>query len=179
MNKKLARVAADIADANGIAATFADLGDYPMPLYDGDLEAAEGPPDNARKLHALFCAHGGIFIAAPEYNAGITPLLKNTLDWISRVRIEGQAPLEVYKTRVFMLASAAPGAFGGMRGLMMLRHTLTLGLGALVLPDQLAVPQAGEAFDDDGRLQDRGHLERLKDMVQKLSRAAKALHGAG
>ena len=84
-NKKLARLGAMIADANGIPATFADLGDYPMPLYNGDLEAAEGPPENARKLKALMQAHSGIFIASPEYNASITPLLKNTLDWVSHV----------------------------------------------------------------------------------------------
>ncbi len=177
LNKKLAQLAADVANANGLLATFADLGDYPMAIYDGDLEAKDGVPENAQKLHALFSAHSGIFIASPEYNAGVTPLLKNALDWISRVRVEGEAPLQVYKTRVFMLAAASPGGFGGIRGLMMLRQTLTLGLSALVLPDQLAVARAGDAFDDDGRLKDIAQLERLKDMVQKLARAAKALHG--
>jgi chromate reductase len=179
LNKKLARLSAEIANANGLLATFADLGDYPMPLYDGDLEASEGVPENARKLHALLSAHSGVFIASPEYNASMTPLLKNTLDWISRVRIEGEEGSQVYKTRVFMLASASPGGFGGLRGLLMLRQTLAVGLGALVLPDQLALPGAAGAFDQDGRLKDVAQLERLKDMVQKLSRAARALHGEG
>lgn len=157
--------------------TFADLGDYPMPLYDGDLEAGDGVPENAKKLHALFSAHAGIFIASPEYNAGVTPLLKNVLDWVSRVRIEDEAPLQVYKTRVFMLAAASPGGFGGIRGLIPLRQTLSIGLGALVLPDQFAVANAGSAFDADGKLTDVAQLERLKVMVQKLSRAARALKG--
>ena len=177
VNKMLARLACDIAQANGVSATFADLGDYPMPLYDGDLEAGDGVPENAKKLQALFSAHAGIFIAAPEYNAGVTPLLKNVLDWVSRVRVEGEAPLQVYKTRVFMLASASPGGFGGIRGLIPLRQTLSLGLGALVLPDQFSVTNAGSSFDDDGKLTDIAQLERLKDLVQKLSRAAKALQG--
>ena len=142
VNKKLAKLGSEIAKANGVAATFADLGDYPMPIYDGDTEATEGVPNNAEKLCALFSLHSGIFIAAPEYNAGITPLLKNTLDWMSRVKVNGQVPQQVFKTRAFMLASASPGGFGGMRGLMMLRQTLTLGLGALVLPEQLVIPAA-------------------------------------
>ena len=113
-NKKLARLGTMIAEANGIPATFLDLADYPMPIYHGDLEAAEGPPENAKKLKAVMEAHSGIFIASPEYNASITPLLKNTLDWVSHVRPEGEAPLQVYKTRVFALGSASPGGMGGL-----------------------------------------------------------------
>ena len=176
-NKRLARLAADIAKANGIPATFADLGDYPMPIYDGDLEASDGPPENARKLKALFAAHPGVFIASPEYNAGISPLLKNSLDWVSRIRDGDEPPLTVYRTRVFMLAAASPGAFGGVRGLMMLRQTLANGLGALVLPDQLLVPRAADAFEDDGKLADPAQQERLKTLVQELARAARVLHG--
>ena len=89
-NKRLARLGATIAEANGIAATFVDLADYPMPIYDGDLEAKSGPPDNARKLKALMKVHSGIFIASPEYNASFSPLLKNAIDWISVVREPGE-----------------------------------------------------------------------------------------
>lgn len=176
-NKRLARLGAEIAAANGIPATFADLGDYPMPLYDGDVEAANGPPANAAKLKALMEVHAGIFIAAPEYNAGITPLLKNTLDWVSRVRLAGEAPLQVFKTRVFAVGSASPSGHGGVRGLITLRQCLQLGLGALVLPDQVTVPRAGEAFDDHGHLQDKAVQEQLKTLIQKLARAAHVLHG--
>ena len=176
-NKKLARLGAMIADANGIPSTFADLGDYPMLMYNGDLEAADGPPENARKFKALMQAHSGIFIASPEYNASIAPLLKNTLDWISQTREEGEAPLQVFKTRVFALGSASPGGMGGLRSLITARTVLELGLGALVLPDQFAVPRAAEAFDEQGHLKNKEAQESFKTLIQKLARAAHVLHG--
>lgn len=176
-NKRLALLAAHIAEANGIAATTADLGDYPMSLYDADLEARDGVPENARKLKALFQVHGGIFIASPEYNASITPLLKNTLDWVSRVREEGEPPLQVYKSRVFAISSASPRASGGMCSLLALRQTLAVGMGALVLPEQIAVARAQEAFDGHGHLKDKVQQELLKTVVSKLARAARVLHG--
>lgn len=177
LNKRLARLGHEIADANGIPSAFADLGDYPLPIYDGDLEATEGAPANAVKLKALMRLHAGIFIVAPEYNASVTPLLKNALDWVSRIREDNEAPLEVYRTRVFALGSASPGGFGGMRGLIALRQVLEIGLGALVLPNQLAVPKAAEAFDDQGHLKDKGQQEALKDLIQRLARASQVLHG--
>jgi chromate reductase len=176
-NKRLARLGAEIAEANGLAATFADLGDYPMPLYDADLQAIDGIPDNALKFEALMKVHTGIFIACPEYNASITPLLKNTLDWVSRVRNEGEEPLAVFKTRVFALGAASPGGMGGLRGLNTVRTTLELGLGALVLPDQFAIPKAGEAFQENDHLRNKDSQEKFKQLVQKLARAAHVLHG--
>lgn len=176
-NKKVARLGAMIAEANGIPSTFADLGDYPMPLYDGDLEQQEGPPENAHKLKALFSLHTGILIASPEYNASISPLLKNTLDWVSRVRDDGEGMNEVYRTRVFALASATPGGMGGLRGLYTARHVLELGLGALVLPEQFAVPRANAAFEENGHLKDSDAQERYKELIEKLARAARVLHG--
>ncbi|HML42088.1 MULTISPECIES: NADPH-dependent FMN reductase [Hyphomicrobium] len=176
-NKRLARLGAEIAEVNGIAATFADLGDYPLPLYDADLQAIEGIPDNARKLEALMKVHTGIFIACPEYNASITPLLKNSLDWVSRVRIDGEEPMAVFKTRVFALGSASPGGMGGLRGVNTVRTVLELGLNALVLPDQFAVPKAAEAFEDNGHLKNKEAQERFKQLIQKLARAAHVLHG--
>ncbi|MBL8847910.1 MAG: NAD(P)H-dependent oxidoreductase [Hyphomicrobium zavarzinii] len=176
-NKRLARLGAEIAEVNGIAATFADLGDYPLPLYDADLQAIEGIPDNARKLEALMKVHTGIFIACPEYNASITPLLKNSLDWVSRVRIDGEEPMAVFKTRVFALGSASPGGMGGLRGVNTVRTVLELGLNALVLPDQFAVPKAAEAFEGNGHLKNKEAQERFKQLIQKLARAAHVLHG--
>jgi len=176
-NKKLARLAHDVAEANGIAATLADIGDYPMPIYDGDLEARDGPPENAHKLKALMNVHHGVFIACPEYNASVTPLLKNTLDWVSRVKDEGESALAVYKTRVFALGSASPGALGGFRSLMAVRQTLELGVGALVLPDQIAVPRAADAFGDHGHLKDKAQMAHLKAVVEKLARAAHVMRG--
>jgi chromate reductase, NAD(P)H dehydrogenase (quinone) len=176
-NKRLARLGADIAHANGVAATFADLGDYPLPLYDGDSDAAHGAPDNARKLLALMQVHSGVFIASPEYNASISPLLKNALDWVSRIRDDGGAGLEVYKSRVFAIGAASPGGTGGMRGLVALRNVLEMGLGALVLPDQVLIPRAMTAFGEDGHLTDKDSQERFKGVIVKLARAAKVLHG--
>lgn len=176
-NMRLAKLGASIAEANGIAATFADLGDYPMPLYDQDLQNSDGIPENARKFDALMRVHTGIFIACPEYNASITPLLKNTLDWLSRIRNDGEEPLAVFKTRVFALGSSSPGGMGGLRGLNTARTVLELGLGALVLPEQFAVPRATEAYDDHGHLKNKDSQEMLKALIQKLARAAHVLHG--
>jgi NAD(P)H-dependent FMN reductase len=176
-NKKLAKLGENIADANGIKATFADLADYPMPIYCGDIEVNDGPPDNARKLKALMSVHTGIFIASPEYNASFSPLLKNAIDWISHIKDEGEQPLQVYRTRVFALGAASPGGMGGLRGLSQLRLVFELGLGALVLPDQFAVPRAAEAFDEHGHLKNKDSQEQFKQLIQKLARAAHVLHG--
>jgi chromate reductase len=176
-NMRLARLGASIAEANGIAATFADLGDYPLPLYGADLQNTEGIPDNAYKFEALMRVHTGVFIACPEYNASISPLLKNTLDWMSRIRNDDEEPLAVFKSRVFALGSSSPGGMGGLRGLNAVRTVLELGLAALVLPEQFAVPRALEAYDEHGHLKNKDSQEQFKALIQKLARAAHVLHG--
>ncbi|WP_237154288.1 NADPH-dependent FMN reductase [Oryzibacter oryziterrae] len=143
------------------------LADYPLPLYDGDLEAAEGVPDNARKLVELFTGHNGIFIAAPEYNQSITPLLKNTLDWMSRLKPESPRSPSPWKGRVFALGSASPGYYGGSRALVHLRQVMELGLGCRVLTDQLVLPSVGSAFDASGEPTN----ERLTRQVEALAEA--------
>ncbi len=172
-NKKLALLGRHIAEANGIEAVFVDLKDYKMPLYDGDLEAAEGPPERARAFKALLGEYQGVFIASPEYNSSITPLLKNTLDWVSRVRAKGETGLEVYKSRVFAISGASPGYYGAMRSLLTLRQILEVGIGATVIPQQLALPRAGDAFDADGSLKDKAQQEMLKGVVEALAIAAR------
>jgi len=168
-NGKLASLAAKklaILDAD---VTHLSLKDYPLPLYDGDLETASGVPDNAKKLHRHFQGQDGIFLACPEYNAGITPLLKNTLDWISRVKEPGEA----YKSKVFAIGAASPGAFGGMRGLIGMRTILEVGLGAIVLPQMVSVAKAASAFDERGELTDEragGQLDRLVDALLRATR---------
>ena len=174
---RLAKLGATIAEANGITATFADLGDYPMPLYNGDMEVSEGVPENAVKFASLMALHEGVFIAGPEYNAGITPLLKNTLDWVSRVTDDSGNRLNVCKTRAFALGAASPGGTGGMRGLFTVRHVLEHGLGALVLPQQFLLPRAMNAYDDHGHLNDKDAQERYKVQIEALARAARVLHG--
>jgi NAD(P)H-dependent FMN reductase len=168
-NKKLARLAQHIASANGVEAVFVDLTDYPMPLYNGDLEAEEGPPQKAKEFKALLGEYQGVFISSPEYNSSITPLLKNTLDWVTRVRAKGESGLEVYRSRVFAISGASPGYYGAMRSLLHLRQILEVGIGATVIPQQLALPRAADAFEEDGSLKDRGHQDMLKTVIEKLA----------
>ena len=167
-NARLAANAAKLLALLEAEVTHISLADYPMPLYDGDLEARSGQPENAIKLKQLFMAHGGIFIASPEYNASITPLLKNTLDWISRVREGRESPLAAYKDRVFALGGASNGNYGAMRSLLALRQVLEIGCGALVIPDQIAVPRAADAYDENDNLKDEQTMNRLKGVLQRL-----------
>ncbi|CAN0491834.1 unnamed protein product, partial [Phaeothamnion confervicola] len=159
----------------GADVTRISLGDYPMPIYDGDLEAASGPPENARKLKQLMMAHHGVFIASPEYNASVTPLLKNTIDWISRVRERGEPPLAAYKNRVFAIGGASDGPYGALRSLMALRQSLELGCGALVIPDQITVIRASEAFDEMDNLKDERAAGTLKRIAQRLTDMAREM----
>lgn len=167
LNKKLSRVAAERAKQAGLDVSWIDLRDYPLPLYDGDLEAEQGIPDNARKLRALLDQHQGLIVVSPEYNSFITPLMKNTLDWISRRDgdIDGLAS---FRNKVALVMSASPGGFGGMRSLALIRQLLSH-LGVTVLPEQLALPKAHEAFDEKGALKDEQMQKRLDGMVQRLA----------
>jgi len=146
--------------------TVLDLADYELPLYHGDLEARDGLPAKALELKRIFSEHAGMLLACPEYNGSITPLLKNTLDWVSRPSPD-HPDLEPYKGKTAALLSASPGGFGGMRGLVHVRAILS-GIGLLVLPDQLAVPRAHEAFADDGSLADERLAKRLVGIVDRL-----------
>lgn len=167
LNARLAAAAALELARLDAEVTLLSLADYPLPLYDGDLEAAEGQPDNALKLKRQFGAHQGLFLAGPEYNAGITPLMKNAIDWVSRVREEGEPPLAAFRNRVFALGSASPGGYGGMRSQMATRQVLELGCGALVIPESVAIPSAHQAFDEAGNLKE----ERLRGMLATCCRA--------
>jgi NAD(P)H-dependent FMN reductase len=172
-NARLAALATKELMLAGAGVTRISLLDYPMPLYDGDLEAKSGLPENAVKLKRLMAMHPGVFIASPEYNASITPLLKNAIDWISRVRERGEQPLAVYKNRVFAIGGASDGAYGAMRSLMTLRQVLELGCGALVIPEQIAVMRASDAFDEMDNLKDERAANLLKRLVQRLVNMAR------
>ncbi len=174
-NARLAAFATKELALAGIDVTRISLEDYPLPLYDGDLEARTGPPENALKLKRMMGAHQGVFIASPEYNASVAPLLKNTIDWISRVRERGEAPLAVFKSRVFALGGASDGAYGAMRSLIALRQVLELGCGALVIPEQVAVMRASEAFDDMDNLKEERSANALKRTLQRLTEMAREL----
>ena len=167
LNKKLARVAAEALRAAGASATFIDLADYPLPLYDGDLEARKGLPANARQLKDLFIAHQGLFIVSPENNASVSALLKNTLDWVSR-QDGKESGLLAYEGKVAAIAAASPGALGGLRGLTHLRAILQT-LKVLVLSEQFALGRAHEAFAEDGRLKDAKHQAAIAALAQRLT----------
>ena len=145
--------------------TLISLADYEMPLYNGDLEKDQGVPENAKKLRGQMLAHQGIYIATPEYNASMSPLLKNTIDWVSRAKEPAGNP---YKQCTFALGATSDGRFGGYRCLYHLRQSLELGLGALVIPEQIAVAGAGNAFDERGALKDETNQKILKAQLEKL-----------
>lgn len=168
INEKLAVAAADALRRAGAEVSHISLKDYQLPLYDGDLQAREGIPAAARNLVELFFEHQGVFVASPEYNASFPPLLKNTFDWMSRINIEGRPPLPAFKDRVFALGAVSGGAMGGYRGLTQLRTMMELGLGALVLPDMVAVGNAATAFGEDGALANERTRDFLDVVVKKL-----------
>jgi chromate reductase, NAD(P)H dehydrogenase (quinone) len=161
-----------LADAD---VTRISLLDYPLPIYDADTAETAGPPSNAVKLKQLMSAHQGVFIASPEYNASITPLIKNTIDWISAVRERGEAPLAAYQNRVFALGGASPGRSGATHSLLALRQVLAVGCRALVIAEQVTVPNAEQAFDEMDELKDARAAGQLKLVVRKLVDTAKLL----
>ncbi len=152
--------------------TRISLADYELPIYDGDLEASQGVPENAKKLARLFHEHDGIFIATPEYNGSLTPLLKNTIDWISRVSADEDGKVIPYQGKVGAISACSPGGMGGMSMLYHLREILTR-LGVLMLPEQVAVGNSGSAFNDDDTLTDErsaGFLQMAcKSLVEKTT----------
>ena len=159
-NRRLIQVAVDATRAAGGDVTLIDLADYPLPLYNGDLEDKDGQPDNALHLKALFKSHDAFLIASPEYNSSIPPLLKNTIDWVSR-EWQGESGLVPYQNKVAAILAASPGQFGGMRMLPHLRQILNT-LGVLVLPGQFSLPHADKAFDEEnGALKSPARLHAL------------------
>lgn len=171
-NKKLIKIAADAARRAGADVTHIDLKDYPLPLYDGDIEAASGIPENGLKLKKLFVEHDGLLLSCPEYNSSITAVLKNAIDWVSRPQ-PGEPNLVAFTGKVATLMSASPGALGGLRGLVHVRSILG-NINVIVLPQQLAISKAHEAFDEAGALKDakmHAGIENLgKDLAEFLKK---------
>ena len=139
-----------------------------MPLYDGDLEQSEGLPQNVQRLKKLMSSQQGFLISAPEYNSSITGVLKNTMDWTSR-QSENEAPLACYTGKVAGIMSASPGGLGGLRGLVHVRVILE-NMGVMVIPEQIAVSAAHEAFDVDNSLKDKRQEEKVKKIGANLTR---------
>lgn len=174
-NKRLVRIAASGARAAGAEVTELDLRDVPLPLFCEDVEARDGLPPAGLKLKQLLRSHQGLLIAAPEYNSSITAVLKNAIDWASRPE-PGEPPLSCFTGKVAALMSASPGALGGLRGLVHVRAILG-NIQVLVLPDQIAVGKAHEAFNADGSLKDAKQQAAVAGLGEKLARVLQKLAG--
>ena len=167
LNKKLLANAADAARAAGAEVTVVDLRELALPLYDQDIEDASGLPEGAKKLKALLRASDGFLIASPEYNSSITAALKNAIDWASRAEADDEPPLAAFRSKTAALISASPGALGGLRGLVTVRSILG-NIGVIVLPDQVCIGKAHEAFDEAGKLKDERKAKQVAALAKGL-----------
>ena len=168
-NQKLVKIAATGAESAGAEITFVNLADYPMPIYNQDLESEQGIPEKALKFKNLLIDHDGFLIASPEYNSAFSPLLKNVIDWASRAESKDEPPLVAYKGKIAAIMATSPGALGGIRGLVFLRMLLS-NIGVTVIPDQIAIPQAIKAFSEKGILIDSKQQQLVLDLGTKLTR---------
>jgi NAD(P)H-dependent FMN reductase len=172
-NKKVLGYAVSRLRATGIEVTHVDLRDFPMPLYDGDLEQREGIPEHGRSFKRLLIEHAGFLIASPEYNSSISGVLKNAIDWASRPE-PGEPTLVAFRGKVAGLLSASPGALGGLRGLVHVRAILG-NIGVLVIPEQVAVTKANETLDENGAPKEEGPRKSIEALVVRLSTVVRRL----
>lgn len=175
-NKKLLAVAVAAARAAGAEVTVVDLRELALPLFDQDLEAASGLPDGAKRFKVLLRASDGFLIASPEYNGSVTAALKNAIDWVSREESDDEPPLVAFTGKVAALMAASPGGVGGMRSLMTLRGILAH-IGVLVLPEQVTIPAAHEAFDEAGQLKDARKAKQVAKLASGLVELATKVKG--
>jgi len=172
-NQKLAAIAAEGAREAGAEVTLIELRDFPMPLFDQDLEAEIGKPEQAKRLKELFLSHQGLLIASPEYNSSYSAALKNAIDWVSRGDSPDEPPISALAGKSAVIMATSPGGLGGLRGLVPLRMLLG-NLGITLLPDQIAIPLAFQAFGPDGHLVDPKQEAKVKALgaalVQQLKK---------
>lgn len=166
-NKKLIQNAVNIAKQQGHEVTLIDLNDFPLPIYNGDIEDA-GVPAKVRELQATFDQHDSFLIATPEYNGAVPALVKNTLDWMSRALENGDSGITLFKGKVVGIISASPGALGGLRALLALRDQLAK-LSLWVAPTQFALGQAHEAFDNNNQLKNDEHGKRIQAVIEDIA----------
>lgn len=174
-NRKLVKIAAEGASAAGAMVTHLNLADYPLPIFDEDLEARDGLPDTARHLKALFLEHQGLLIGCPEYNSSITAALKNMIDWVSRP-VPSEQTLQCFHGKICGLVSASPGGIGGLRGLVHVRAILG-NIGVIVLPGQMAVGRANEMFDEGDQLKNPQMRQAVMQVGQDVAAVAARLYG--
>ena len=167
LNVKLAAAAAQELVRAGAEVTRISLGDFPLPIYDGDLHSKSGVPKNAVDLKRMIGVHHGVLVVSPEYNSSLPPLLKNAIDWVSRVQDGHETRGHVFRERAFAIAAASAGRLGGARCLQALRLVLTA-CHATVVPNQLALSFADQAYDDMDRLKHPADIEALEALVRQL-----------
>jgi chromate reductase len=167
LNARLAAAAAYEFAQAGVEVTRISLGDFPLPIYDGDLQTKSGVPKNAVNLKRMIGAHHGVLFVTPEYNSSVPPLVKNTIDWVTRVQDAQESRGQVFRERVFAIAAASESRLGGSRCLAALRQILSA-CHAPVIPNQLALSFAGEAYDDMDRLKHPADIEALGALVRQL-----------
>jgi chromate reductase, NAD(P)H dehydrogenase (quinone) len=166
-NARLAAAAAyEFAQAD-VEVTRLSLGDFPLPIYDGDLQAKSGVPKNAVNLKRMIAAHHGVLLVTPEYNSSVPPLLKNAIDWVTRVQDPNETRGQVFRERPFAIAAASEGRLGGTRALAALRLILSA-CQATVVPSQLALSFADQAYDEMDKLKIPADIEALKALVRQL-----------
>ncbi|MGL4810802.1 MAG: NADPH-dependent FMN reductase [Beijerinckiaceae bacterium] len=168
LNMKLADLAEKKLRETGAAVTRLSLRALALPVYDGDFEAASGPPQGAKDLRAAIETHAGLFITSPEYNAGVPPLLKNALDWASRCKNSRGESTPLLVGKVVALGAASPSPNGGLRNLIPLRTQIELGYFAHVLPEMVMLPDAGNLFGADGALTNPMRAGQLDTVVKRL-----------
>lgn len=178
-NKALVRIALQGARGAGAEITYLDLRDLPLPLFDEDLERQKGAPRNATLLTELFKANRGFLISSPEYSGSVSGVLKNVIDWVSRVepKPSADAARGPLAGKVAAIMSAATGSLGGVRGLIHLRSILN-DIGVIVLPDYLCIPRAHSAFDAYGRLNDERYGAHALALGMQLTITLRKLGGA-
>jgi len=166
-NVRLAAAAAYEFAQAGVDVTRISLGDFPLPIYDGDLQAKSGVPKHAVNLKRMIGAHHGVLLVTPEYNSSVPALVKNTIDWITRVQDPQESRGQVFRERPFAIAAASEGRLGGTRALAALRLILSA-CHAIVIPNQLALSFANQAYDDMDRLKNPADIEALRALVRQL-----------
>jgi len=167
LNAKLAATIALELVTAGVEVTRISLTDFPLPIYDGDLQAKSGVPKNAVNLKRMMGSHHGVLIVTPEYNSSVPALVKNTIDWVSRVQDAHETRGQVFRDSVFAIASASGGRLGGTRALSALRLILSA-CHATVVANQLALSFADDAYDETDRLKHSADSEALKALVRQL-----------
>lgn len=167
-NKKMIQIAVKGAVDAGAKVTLIDLKDYPLPVYDQDIEDMQGLPENALKLKELFWAHEGFLLACPEYNSSISGALKNVIDWVSRMASPEEVYLSCFIDKAAVLMSASQGQLGGLRGLVHVRAILN-NIFTIVLPQQKSISLAQNAFDAQGNLKDSKQEEEVKNLGKVLA----------